>query len=149
MHSTEPKKPRPSTYTNGWCVTQRRNAAPSSNTKVAGSKPCQTIRAVAVSTEVADIKVVVMPTATRASTAKGQPSMSVTNGAPDQCSCSGIWCKLGSAHSHGSSTKVASKGVSSSVPTSMRHGLSHSDAHRQAKMTAISKSMVMTGPLPP
>ena len=51
--------------------------------------------------------------------------------------------------SHGSSTRVASKGVSNSVPTNMRQGLSHSEAVRQTKMTAISKSMLMTALQPP
>ena len=51
-------------------------------------------------------------------TASGQPSISSTSTAPDHCSCSGERCSAGKAQSQGSTTSVASSGVSSAVKAS-------------------------------
>ena len=63
-------------------------------------------------------------TPTRHSTgmASGQPSISSTRQAPDHCSCTGAMCRRGSAHIQGRSTSVASTGVSSAPPRSIRQG---------------------------
>ena len=53
------------------------------------------------------------PTATKAGMASGHPSIRTTRQAPDHCNCSGMRCSVGSAHSQGSTTSVASSGVTS------------------------------------
>ena len=64
----------------------------------------------------------------RTGMASGHPSISTTMQAPDHCSCNGMMCSLGKAHSQGRITSVASIGVSSAPPRKRRQGRISSDS---------------------
>ena len=101
------------------------------------------------------ISQVMAPTPNITSTASGQPSSSSTRQAPDHCSCSGMACSVGMAHIQGSTTRMASRGVSnagarrwpsafSGPPASWRHGRVVRASTNAAAARADSSSMATT-----
>ncbi len=81
---------------------------------VAGSMPCQTMRrSASCPASPGDSRQAITPTRASVGMASGQPRVSTTRQAPDHCSCSGILCSVGMAHSQGRITSVASSGVHS------------------------------------
>ena len=122
---------------------QRRSAAPIRVAKLAGSTPIQNARSTCADHGSEASHPAASATRHSTGTASGQPSTSVIRQAPESCSCSGMWCSQGIAHSQGVITSAASRGETRPVCCSRRQGCMASAASKaSASSSRVADSSI-------